>query len=92
MIGKYWFCDNSKKIQNALLANIRRFGLNDVVKAWHAINYYEEQVIRQAQASNLTNVNYFDLNKDEKEMIIRDNYKEIIEYLVFLLMFVYGEN
>lgn len=82
MINKYWFSDNSKKIQNALIANIRGFGANDIKKVRQAIVYYEQQVIRQAMECRLDNVNYFDLNKKEKEMIINDNYKEIIEYLV----------
>jgi len=71
-----------KGVQNALISNIRYFGNKDFIKIERAINFYEEQVIRQAQESGLEKVNYFVLNKEEKELIIRDNYEEIIEYIV----------
>jgi len=84
MLGMYGLSDDYKTIQNALIANIKNFGLKDAIKVKFAIDFYEEQVIRQAQEAELKEgINYFDLNMKEKELIIRDKYKEIIEYIVF---------
>lgn len=71
-----------KGVQNALIANIKNLGYKDIPRLEKTIKFYEEQVIRQAQELGLEKVNYFNLNKEEKELIIRDNYEEIMEYIV----------
>lgn len=82
LLGKLYVSSCPKEIKNALVFNTRNMGGKEVFKIKKLIDFYEEQVIRQAQESGLKDVNYFDLNALEKESIIIDNYKEIMEYLI----------
>ena len=52
------------------------------MKVQNMINFYEEQVIRQAKETGKLGVNLFDLNKNEKREIVEKDINEIIEYLL----------
>lgn len=68
-------------LDNALCSN-NYFGMNTVKRVVNVINFYEEQVLRQAEETKERNINLFLLNKEAKDEIVESQFKEIIEYLV----------
>lgn len=73
---------NSGVIQNALVSQIDYFSHQDLIKVRNAINFYEEQVIRQAMEIEDLSINLFDLNKEEKSLIVEEEYSQIATYIV----------
>lgn len=73
---------NKNNGQNAFVQNYPKFGDEFAMKVQNMINFYEEQVIRQAKETGKLGVNLFDLNKNEKREIVEKNINEIIEYLL----------
>lgn len=65
----------------ALMAK-RRIGPTLVEKTLHLIDFYEQQVIRQALETNQRGINLFTLNKEEKDKIVESNLQEYIEYIL----------
>ena len=72
---------NSYSLQNEL-SEKRSFGKETVSVVADRIKFYEQQVLRQAEETTQTGINLFTLNKKEKEIIVEDQVKEIIEYIV----------
>jgi len=72
----------SSKKENALIARLPYFGPKDAQIFRDAINFYEEQVLRQAQETTCLDQNLFVLNRDKKSGIILDNYSEIVDYFI----------
>ena len=54
----------------------------DIIKVKNAINFYEQQVIRQFNEPCGFNDNLFTLNEKEKSSIVEEEYEQIIEYLI----------
>lgn len=67
-------------LENALTYSLPYFGNKDAIKFRDAINFYEEQVLRQARETNDLEQNLFTLNRNAKDQIICDNYSEIVDY------------
>ena len=63
---------------NAFVESMRRFGDVDSAKLRDAINFYEAQVLRQAEETSKKKINLFILNKEEKELIVREQIKSIV--------------
>lgn len=82
LLGKVVGHDKTTAGFNAFTEKIRRFGNVEAEIVRDAINFYEEQVLRQARETKKRNINLFLLNKTQKEFIVRDQIKTIIKYLV----------
>lgn len=67
---------------NYFIKHKRHMGPFMVSKLLTAIEMYEEQIERQAKISSDINCDLFKLNKYEKQEIVFDKYKKIIEYLI----------
>lgn len=67
---------------NAFVEKFRRFGIQEAEIVRDAINFYEEQVLRQAKETKKRNINLFTLNKEEKEFIVSEQIKNIVKYIV----------
>lgn len=77
---------------NSFIENIGRFNNLEAENIKNAINFYEQQVIRQAMETKKKRVNLFALNKSKKEKIVILELKQIIEYFVYNAdMCVWGE-
>ena len=59
-----------------------RFSKNNTIKLQSAINFYEQQVIRQYEETHQTGVNLFTLNYDQKRLLAEEQLSEIISYLI----------
>lgn len=60
----------------------RNFGLNSTKRVANVINFYEQQVLRQAKETDERGINLFTLNKDLKDEIVEAEIKYIAEYIV----------
>lgn len=60
----------------------RNFGVVATKRVLEVINFYEEQVLRQAKETDERDINLFMLNKTYKDEIIEDEVRYIAEYLV----------
>lgn len=69
------------KGENALLSTFRGYGELSVERLINSLNFFEEQITRQAQETIDKDLNLFLLNGAEKKAIVEDEIKEIIEYL-----------
>ena len=67
---------------NAFVEAMNRFGELDSSKIRDAINFYEKQVLRQAEDTKKRGVNLFIVNQREKQFIVREEIKSIVKYLV----------
>lgn len=67
---------------NAFVEAMNRFGELDSSKIRDAINFYEKQVLRQAEETKKRGVNLFIVNQREKQFIVREEIKSIVKYLV----------
>lgn len=67
---------------NAFVESMRRFGELDSAKVRDAINFYEKQVLRQAEETKKRGVNLFIINQREKQFIVREQIKNIVKYLI----------
>jgi len=68
--------------QNAFLATYPTFSCEDILRLVTAINFYEQQIVRQSQEPHKTGINLFRLNKDAKVKIIEQNIEDIIDYIL----------
>jgi len=73
---------NKNNGQNAFVNHSYDFGDDYALKIKNMINFYEEQVMRQAIETGLTDVNLFALNKEVKSRFVEEQINEIIEYLL----------
>lgn len=59
-----------------------RFSQNNTIQLQNAINFYEQQVIRQYEETHKTGVNLFTLNYEQKRPLAEEQLPEIISYLI----------
>lgn len=69
--------------QNAFLSVYPTFNMSQAKKIVDAINFYEEQIIRQSQITHYPGLELFKLHKLEKQRIIAEYIPDIIEYFLF---------
>jgi len=81
LLGKVVGHSKSTTGNNAFVESMKRFGNIDSAKLRDAINFYEEQVLRQAEETYKKKKNLFILNKQEKELIVEDQIISIVKYL-----------
>lgn len=67
---------------NAFVESMRRFSKSDSIKIRDAINFYEKQVLRQAEDTKKRGVNLFAINQKEKQLIVREELQRIVRYLI----------
>ena len=92
LLNKVTAHDKSSTGNNAFMEKFRRFNITDTTNVRDAINFYEEQVIRQANETNKRGVNLFILNKNKKELIVRKNIETLVKYIVDNAdVYVWGE-
>lgn len=82
LLGRVVAYDKKNTGNNAFIEKIRRFGPNEAENVRRAINFYEQQVLRQAAETRRRGVNLFVLNKEEKEKIVSAQIENIVKYLV----------
>lgn len=82
LLSKVTAYDKPSTGNNAFIEKFRRFTITDAANVRDAINFYEEQVLRQAYEANKRGVNLFSLNKTQKDLIVRKNVENIVKYLV----------
>lgn len=82
LLSKVVAHDKSSTGCNAFAEKIRRFGNIEAECVRDAINFYEQQVLRQAIETKKRGINLFTLDKTQKQFIVRDQIKEIVKYLV----------
>lgn len=82
LLSKVVAHDKPSTGENAFTEKFRRFNAADAENIRDAINFYEEQVLRQANEIKKRGINLFTVNKDKKEFIVRDNLKNIVTYLL----------
>ena len=69
------------RLKNSLMDK-PNFGTVSVENVIKRINFYEEQVIRQAKETNKRGINLFMLNKQEKDEIVKSQLEDIINYIL----------
>lgn len=74
--------DKSSTGNNAFVESMRRINIGDAKIVRDAINFYETQVLRQADETKKRGINLFELNKREKEFIVNRQIENIVKYLV----------
>lgn len=82
LLSRVKFNNSSTVYENALIAKLRYFGNGDIIKIRDAINFYEEQVLRQAGETDELERNLFTLNADIKREIVSDDYSSIVDYFI----------
>jgi hypothetical protein len=82
LLGKVTGHSKSCTGNNAFVEAMNRFGELDSSKIRDAINFYEKQVLRQAEETKKRGVNLFIVNQREKQFIVREEIKSIVKYLV----------
>lgn len=82
LLGKVVGHNKSTTGNNAFVESMRRFGDVDSAKLRDSINFYEAQVLRQAEETSKKKINLFVLNQKEKEIIVKNQIKSIVKYLV----------
>lgn len=73
---------DSYDLTKCALTARRKVGPSTVEKTLHLIDFYEQQVMRQALESEQRGVNLFTLNKEEKDKIISSNLQEYTQYIL----------
>jgi len=66
-----------------ILGYCRNIGNGQAYKLIDAVNRYTEQVERQAMLTKRRNANLFEYKKNDKVRIVKNNYAEIISYLIY---------
>jgi len=69
------------RLRNGLIDK-RTFGKYSIEKVIKRINFYEQQVLRQAKETSERGVNLFMINKKEKDQIVESQLEEIINYII----------
>lgn len=82
LLSKVTAHDKPSAGNNAFAEKFRRFNTADAENVRDAINFYEEQVLRQANETKKRGINLFTVNQNKKEFIVRDNLKNIVTYLL----------
>ena len=72
------------KLDNAFVASVRDFGHSSIPKLVNSINAYDKQLARvyRETGNRGRGVNLLEVDKKEKQEIVRDNIREMTEYLV----------
>lgn len=73
---------DSYDLTKCALTSKSGIGIKTLQKKLHLIDFYEEQIIRQALETEQRGINLFTLNKEEKDKIIDSNLQEYIEYIL----------
>ena len=68
--------------ENALVARLPYHRATDGTRIRDAINFYEEQVLRQAGETTCLRQNLFVLNRETKRDIVLEHYGEIADYFI----------
>ena len=68
---------------NAFLSVYPTFNIIDAKKIVDAINFYEEQIIRQSKVLHYPGLELFKLHKLQKERIVSEYILDIIEYFLY---------
>lgn len=66
--------------QNEFLSIYRGYSENDAKKIITALNFFEEQIQRQALATGKTDTNLFVIDGEEKRAIVEEDIRDIVEY------------
>ena len=82
LLGKVAGHSKTSVGSNAFVESMTRFTNLDAIRLRDAINFYEEQVLRQAEETTRKKINLFELNQKEKYLIVRAEIKNIVKYLV----------
>lgn len=82
LLSKVVAHDKPSAGNNAFAEKFRRFGNIEAECVRDAINFYEQQVLRQAIEIKKRGINLFALNRIEKEFIVRDQIKNMVKYLI----------
>lgn len=70
------------KYKNAFTECFNSFSLLDAHKLRKSINFYEEQVIRQAKETSTISKKIFFVNKEQKQQIVEAELKKYVKYLI----------
>jgi len=82
LLGKVVAFDRFSIGENAFVMHFDKITSEDALKIKNAINFYEQQVLRQALETDKKNINLFKLNKKAKDEIVKSELKEIVEYII----------
>lgn len=69
-------------LDNVFITHVHSFGSSSTKQVVKSIKFYEEQVLRQALETSEREINLFRLNKCEKDEIVEEEFRDIIEYIV----------
>lgn len=72
------------KLDNAFVASVRDFGHSSIPKLVNSINAYDKQLARvyRETGNRSRGVNLLEVDKKEKQEIVRDNIREMTELLI----------
>ena len=73
---------DSYDLTKCALTSKKGIGIKTLKKTLHLIDFYEQQVVRQALETEQRGINLFTLNKEEKDKIVDSNLQEYIEYIL----------
>lgn len=73
---------DSYDLTKCALTSKSGIGIKTLQKTLHLIDFYEEQVVRQALETEQRGINLFTLNKEEKDKIVASNLQEYTEYIL----------
>lgn len=73
---------DSYDLTKCALTSKNGIGIKTLQKTLHLIDFYEQQVVRQALETEQRGINLFTLNKEEKDKIVDSNLQEYIEYIL----------
>ena len=68
--------------ENYLYRSCRNIGEGSIPNILDAIKLYDEQVSRQAELTDSRDINVFTYQKQEKDALTKENYIDIIDYLL----------
>ena len=73
---------DSYDLTKCALTSKSGIGIKTLQKTLNLIDFYEQQVVRQALETEQRGINLFTLNKEEKDKIVDSNLQEYIEYIL----------
>lgn len=85
LLGQVVICNETaalKSVPNAFGKYGSIFGEKNLKNFVSIINFYEEQVIRQAHETNLRGVDLFSLNREIKLSLVQEQLNEILGYIL----------
>lgn len=72
---------NSREFQNALAFKIKNFTKDDIKRVLVALDFYEQQIVR-LMSENIVDKNLFFSNQSKREMLVQEQLREIVEYIL----------